>query len=98
MPRAIAEGLRRRGHDVTTAANSDLIGASDQEHLDFAHRNHRVLVTRDVDFLRLNAQQAPHAGIVFWTQRRSIGQLISALDMLTLRYSPEELEQDVQFL
>jgi len=58
MPRAVAEGLRRRGYDVTAAADSDLIGASDQDHLDFARRNQRVLVTRDVDFLRLNAQQA----------------------------------------
>jgi len=39
----------------------------------------------------------PHAGIVYWTQGRSIGQLISALDMISVDHAPEELRGCVLF-
>lgn len=32
---AIADGLRRRGIDVTTTAQADLLSASDEEHVEF---------------------------------------------------------------
>ena len=35
---AIADGLRRRGVDVTMPVDVHLIGASDEEHLEFALR------------------------------------------------------------
>ena len=39
---AIAQGLRRRGIDVTTTPEVDLIGASDEEQLQFAVSQDRV--------------------------------------------------------
>jgi hypothetical protein len=33
---AIAEGLRRRGIDVTTTIEAELLGAEDEKHLEFA--------------------------------------------------------------
>ena len=98
MPHAVAEGLRRRDVDVTTSADRELLGATDQEQLLFARGEGRVLVTRDADLLRLDAQGAEHAGIVYWTERRSIGQLISALDMLGLESTQEEMRDRVVFL
>ncbi len=98
MPRAVADGLRKRGIDVTTATDAGLVGASDEQHLAFARSAGRVVVTRDVDFLRLNAQGIEHSGVVFWTQRRSIGGLISALDMLGAQAGPVDLENQVRFL
>jgi len=52
---AIADGLRRRGIDVTTTAEVGLIGASDETKLAFAHQSGRLLFTLDDDFLRLHA-------------------------------------------
>jgi predicted nuclease of predicted toxin-antitoxin system len=98
MPHAVAEGLRRRDIDVTTTTDARLVGATDQEQLLFARGEGRVLVTRDADLLRLNAQGAEHAGIVYWTERRSIGQLISALDVLVLQSTEEEMRGRVVFL
>ena len=98
MPHAVAEGLRRRNVDVTTSTDAALIGATDEEQLAFALEQERVIVTRDTDLLRLNAQGVEHAGIVYWTERRSIGQLISALDLLTLQYTEVEIRQLVVFL
>ena len=99
MPKAIADGLRRRGIDVTTSADAGLISASDAEQLAFALSEQRVVITRDQDFLRLAAQGIEHAGLVYWTERqRSIGQLIRALDALTLDAKAEELGGRVIYL
>ena len=98
MPHAIAEGLRRRGVDVTTSTDAGLIGASDEDQLAYGLAESRTVVTRDADLLRLDSQGVAHSGIVFWTERRSIGQLISALDLLGLEYTAEEMQGRVVFL
>ena len=51
--RALAEGLRRRGIDVTTTAESALEGATDDDQIAFAREQGRVIFTQDADFLRL---------------------------------------------
>ena len=53
VPNAIANGLRLRGIDVTTAKDAGLLEASDQEHMAFAHENQRVIFSFDEDFLSL---------------------------------------------
>ena len=47
---AIADGLRRRGIDVTTTAEAGLRGAGDEAHVAFALSEGRVVVTNDADF------------------------------------------------
>ena len=98
MPHAVAEGLRRRDVQATTSTEMRLVGASDETQLAFALEHDRVMVTRDADMLRLNAQGVEHAGIVYWTEWRSIGQLISALDMLSLEHPSDEMHGTVVFL
>jgi len=58
---ALAVALRHRGIDVTTTADANLTGADDRGQLAFAANAGRVLVTQDVDFLRLHAEGVPHA-------------------------------------
>lgn len=83
IDRAIAEGLRRRGMDVTTTHEAGLVGAADHEQLRFATANGRVLVTRDRDFLALHNQGVAHAGIAYWhPKRRALGQVVLALMLL----------------
>lgn len=99
MPNAIADGLRRRGLDVTTSGDMALLGASDEVQLAYATREKRLLITRDQDFLRLNARDRQHAGIVYWTERhRTVGQLIGALATLSVDYAAEDLQGRVLFL
>jgi predicted nuclease of predicted toxin-antitoxin system len=50
---AIAQGLRRRGIDVTTTPEKFLIGVSDEAQLTFALSENRVIFTQDTDFLRI---------------------------------------------
>jgi predicted nuclease of predicted toxin-antitoxin system len=95
---AIAEGLRRRDIDCTTAREVGLLGASDAEQLAFATAHQRILVTTDEDFLAMAPRQ-PHAGIIYWHQeRRSIGEVIRRLVRLWEQYTSEALHNQVMFL
>jgi predicted nuclease of predicted toxin-antitoxin system len=51
---AVAEGLRRRGIDVTTTPEESLISVSDLGQLEFALSQKRVIFTQDTDFLRMH--------------------------------------------
>ena len=51
---AVAQGLRRRGVEVTTTSEAGLTSADDESQLAFALRERRVLVTQDADFIRLH--------------------------------------------
>lgn len=61
---AVALGLRQRGIDVTTTTDAELLGASDEQQLEFARQSGCVLLTQDSDLLRLHQQGIHHAGIV----------------------------------
>lgn len=96
---AIADGLRRRGIDVTTTADVALRGATDDEQLAFARADVRVMVTHDDDYLRLHAQGMPHAGIAFCRpQVRSIGEILRSLILIWAVLSPEEMKDHIEFL
>jgi predicted nuclease of predicted toxin-antitoxin system len=53
--RAVAEGLRRRGIEVTTTPDVGLMSATDEQQIAFALTEGRVIFTQDRDFLRLHA-------------------------------------------
>lgn len=74
----IVHGLRIRGVEVLTVQEADMLGASDEAHLEFVTRKNLVLFTQDADFLRLHAQGIKHSGIVYAHQRMPIGDIIEA--------------------
>ena len=65
---AVAQGLRRRGIDVTTTADAGLLGAGDPDHIAFAVANGRVIFSNDPDFLRLHDEGVEHPGIAYCTR------------------------------
>jgi predicted nuclease of predicted toxin-antitoxin system len=92
-PNAIAEGLRRRGIDVTTTPEAGLIGATDEEQTGHALGEGRVIFTQDQDFLAINAAGVPHAGIVYCRQgKRTIGQIIAGLTQVWETMEPEQMK------
>ncbi len=77
---AVAQGLRRRGIDVTTTPEQSLISVSDETQLKFAISQNRVIFTQDTDFLRINQINTNHCGIVYCSQgNKSIGEIIRGL-------------------
>ncbi|NJK56940.1 MAG: DUF5615 family PIN-like protein [Pleurocapsa sp. SU_5_0] len=78
---AIAEGLRRRGIDVTTTPEQSLLGATDEEQLQFACSQNRVIFTQDTDFLRMNQTDITHCGIVFCSQGNKSNNFLHEYDI-----------------
>jgi predicted nuclease of predicted toxin-antitoxin system len=97
--RALAEGLRRRGIDVTTTPEAGLMSATDEQQLAYSSDSGRVLFTQDRDLLRLNAAGVAHAGIAYCDQdTKSIGALIQGLVLIWELLEPSEMVNRVEFL
>ncbi|MBP0016039.1 MAG: DUF5615 family PIN-like protein [Cyanobacteria bacterium SBLK] len=96
---AIAQGLRRRGVDITTTPEQGMIGASDEEQIAFALPQKRVIFTRDDDFLRLHQAGMTHAGIAYChPNSRSIGEIINTLTLIWEWVDPEDMFGNIEFI
>jgi predicted nuclease of predicted toxin-antitoxin system len=96
---AIAQGLRRRGIDVTTTPEKGLIGASDLQQITFALSENRVIITHDDDFVALHHSGIPHAGITYCNQaRRTIGEILNQLNLIWEVLEPEDISNKLEFL
>ena len=95
---AIARLLRERGVDAQSAHEVGMLGASDDEQLDYGAREGRAVVTRNARDFRLLAhqrvrEQRPHAGIVVCSARirgAEIRRIAEALEAV-VRQRPEGL-------
>ena len=98
VPTAVVNGLRRRGVDVLTVKEADMLGASDEEHLALAKSQGRVIFTQDDDFLRLHDRGINHSGIVYTSQQTSIGDIIRGLMLINQVLDTSEMLNHVEFL
>jgi predicted nuclease of predicted toxin-antitoxin system len=97
--RAVAEGLRRRGVDVTTTPEAGLLSATDEEQVAHGLSQGRVVFTHDRDFLRLHAAGIPHAGIAYSDKdSKSIGEMIRGLILLWEVLEADEMQNRVEYL
>jgi predicted nuclease of predicted toxin-antitoxin system len=96
---AVADGLRRRGIDVTTTVEADLVRASDEKQLEYAISEGRVIVTHDADFLRIAERGESHPGIAYSPQEsRSVGQIIASLFLMSECLSADDMRNHVEFV
>ena len=82
--RRIVEALRAIGHDILTsfeAGNANL-GISDDEVLNFARVNNRIVVTFNrKDFIQLHKQNSNHSGIIVCTEDKDYTGLANRIDV-----------------
>jgi predicted nuclease of predicted toxin-antitoxin system len=78
VSKAVIRALRRRSVDVLTVPEAGLLSASDEEHLQRASHEGRVIFTQDDDFLRL-AAEVEHPGVVYAAQETPVRAIISGL-------------------
>lgn len=95
---AVANGLRKRGVDVLTIAEAGMLGAEDEDLLEFVREEKRVIVTQDRDFLRFAAQKDDPPGVVYAPQKRSIGKIVRLLDLLVQVSHAEEMRGRVEYI
>ncbi len=95
---AIAKGLKRRGIDVLTSQEAEMLGTSDKDQLEFAKSCQRVLFTQDVDFLKLHASGTKHTGIVYSRQGTNIGDIIRNLQLIHEILDVTDMKDHVEFI
>lgn len=84
---------------MTTTPDAGLLGASDDNQLQFAIAENRVIVTQDTDFLRIAATGQSFPGIVFYQdQQRSVGDVIRGVLLIWEILEPGEMTDRVEFL
>jgi hypothetical protein len=104
MSRALVAALRARGVDVLTALEANRIERPDEEHLEYAASQGRVLCSYNVaDFCRLHTiylqTSRTHAGLILVRQQQySIGEQMRRLLRLMATRSPEAMRNRVEFL
>ena len=100
----LIRALRGRGVDVTSASEVGRNGYSDEEQLDWATKEGRVLFSFNTqDFFRLHTlyltQAKSHAGLILAVQQEySIGEQMRRLLKLISTRSAEEMRGRVEFL
>jgi len=104
MQNALVIALQARGVNVLTALEAGMIERSDEEHLDYATAQSRVLYSFNVgDFYRLHTaymtQGKSHSGIILARQQRySVGEQMRRLLKLIATKSAEQMKDQVRFL
>jgi hypothetical protein len=104
MDEDFVQALRSRNVDVLTVADVGMLHKSDEEQLDWARENHRVIFSFNTkDFYRLHttlsSQGLSHDGIILAPQQRyRIGELMRGILRLINIKSTEEIYGQVEFL
>lgn len=88
-----------RGVDVTTSVDAGLLGASDEEHVEYAHSSERVIYTHDSDFVKLHDAGVVHSGIVYNPAgHKTIGEVVRYLCLMHDCLESGEMAGQLEFL
>jgi len=100
IERTIIEGLRRRGIDIISAVEIGYKGKSDLFHIKKANEMKAVILTHDVDFLRIvDTMKIKHRGIIFaHSKDLSIGECIRGVELIVNVLDEREMENHIEFL
>jgi hypothetical protein len=103
VPRAVTEGLRRRGVDVLTAEEDGAAAWADDQLLTRAEQLGRVLFSQDDDLLAIahEWQQTGRAfaGLVYAHQLNiTIGQAVSSLELIAKAMDLQDMRNRIEFI
>lgn len=100
IERSIVEGLRRRRIEVVSAREFGYIGKPDEFHIKKASEIKAVVLTHDVDFLRIASRpNINHGGIIFLHPKNvSIGQCIRRVELIAKILTDKDMENHIEFL
>jgi hypothetical protein len=104
MDEDFVQALRSRNVDVLTVADVGMLHRSDEEQIDWARQNGRVIFSFNTrDFYRLHTtiieQGFSHAGIILAPQQRyGVGELMRGVLKLINTKSSAEMQGQIEFL
>ncbi len=96
--------LRTKGIDVISTLEANMVGRADEEQLDFATANNRVLCSFNIrDFYRIHSEfinrGKDHAGIILVRQQQfSVGEYVRRIQILLEQRSSAEMKNQIEFL
>lgn len=89
----VVEGIRRRGWDVGSVWDGDMLGEPDERQLSYAEESERVLITFDSDFVEMVRGRDDAPPVLYVDQRgKRIGEVVRKIDTYLARYTEENLE------
>lgn len=95
----IAKALEKRGIDVLTAQQADMLDVDDDEHLELAASQGRVIFTQDDDYLDERwTGEINHSGIAYTHQSTPMRQIIEGLILIYEAMTEEEIKNHVEYL
>src|SRR5262249_5980096 len=99
----VARALIALGLDVVTVTALGRKGLSDQEQLDYARQEDRVIYTTDSDFLRIAADYLKRGetftGVIYHASgARSKREIIDALVLCDGVFDPVDMQNRVEFI
>jgi len=97
---SIVEGLRRRKIEVVSAKELGYMGKPDEFHIKKASEIKAVILTHDIDFLRIASRpDIHHSGIIFsHPEKISIGQCIRGVELITKILTEKDMVNHIEFL
>jgi hypothetical protein len=100
----LINSLRARGIDVISALEVNMLRRDDDEQLDFATAQNRVICSFNIrDFNRIHKEYMEagkeHAGIILVQQQQfSVGEYVRRIQSLMAQKSIEEMHNWIEFL
>jgi predicted nuclease of predicted toxin-antitoxin system len=96
----IIEGLRRRKITVLSAVELGYRGKPDEFHLKKAAELEAVILTHDVDFLKIAGMPgARHQGIIFaHAKNTSLGECIRRVELITRVLTDHDMKNHIEFV
>lgn len=104
LHRRLKQAMRERGVDVLTAEEAGMRERDDEDHLDFATAQGRVLYSFNMgDFCRIHTEHIvsnkSHAGIILALQQRyGIGEQMRRLMRIVNARTAEQMVNQLEFL
>jgi predicted nuclease of predicted toxin-antitoxin system len=96
---AVADQMRIRGVECVTVRDLNLLGDTDENHLQPAINMGYVLCTYDRDYLRLHAEGFPHAGIIYTKEcTTSIGDWVRGLELICGAMTADDMKNHIEYL
>ncbi len=98
IAKSVVNGLRLRGVDVLTCQETKMLGAQDSDHLQYAADQHRVMLTQDIDFLKMHSNGFEHSGIFYARQGSKIGYIVRRIVLIVKVLTAMDMINHVEFL
>jgi predicted nuclease of predicted toxin-antitoxin system len=100
IERSIIEGLKRRKIEIVSVRELGYVGKPDEFHIKKASEIKAIILTHDVDFLRIASRSdIYHIGIIFSHPKNvSIGQCIRGVELVAKVLTDKDMKNHIEFL